>query len=247
MLAMHALSLQAGPVNFTTAPASEEHDLGIVHNVHRHPNVGEIDAILSQYVPPYVLSFLSDEGTKIVPLPEGVTYARASTAIRRLSLGVDGRPVPPAGLFVVEERTVYLRNVSSITVVHELGHALDCVLGGGVYRSSVDPTIRRAFESSTQFVTPYAASGLDEFFAEAWRAYLGANDPHSLWPTVTRARLEACAPTMVAVFEGINAELKRRPAGQVLTTPKDVQDRVIERVDRDAPVRGRARCWDPTR
>ena len=101
--------------------------------------------------------------------------------------------------------------------------------------------IRRAFESATHFVTPYAASSLDEFFAEAWRAYLGANDPHSLWPTVTRARLEAASPTMVTFFEGINAELKRRPARQVLSTPENVQDRAIERVDREAPGRGRGR------
>ncbi len=128
--------------------------MAIVHNVHNHPNASEIDAILSHYVPPYVLSFLSDEGAKIVPLPEGVTYARASTAIRRLCVGVDAWPLPPAGLFVVAERTVYLRNVSSMTVVHELGHALDCALGGGVYLSGVDPMIRGEFESATQFGHP---------------------------------------------------------------------------------------------
>jgi hypothetical protein len=76
--------------------------------------------------PPYVLSFLTDEGAKVAPLPEAVTYAQASAAIRRLAVGVDAWPVPPAGLFVVEERTVYLRTMSSLTVVHELGHALDC-------------------------------------------------------------------------------------------------------------------------
>ncbi len=196
--------------------------MGIVHNVHNHPNAGEIESILSQYVPSYVLSFLTDERAKIVPLPEGLTYARASTAIRRLAAGVDAWPVPPAGLFVVEERTVYLRTVSSITVVHELGHALDCVLGAGEYRSSVDPVIRRAFESATRFVTPYAASSLDEFFAESWRAYLGANDPNSLWPTVTRARLEACAPTMHSLLEGIDMGLKRLSAGQVTHSPESV-------------------------
>lgn len=81
------LSPCASPVDFTTAPASETHDVGIVHNVHNHPNDGEIDAILSQHVPQYVLSFLSDEAVKIVPLPEDVTYARASTVIRRLIVG----------------------------------------------------------------------------------------------------------------------------------------------------------------
>jgi hypothetical protein len=118
---------------------------------------------------------------------------------------------------------------------------LDCALGGGVYRSGVDPTIRRAFESATSFVTPYAASGLDEFFAENWRAYLGANDPHSFWPTVTRARLQACTPTMLAFFEGVTADLKLRAARQVLSAPEHARDVAIERVDRDVSGRSRGR------
>ncbi len=204
--------------------------MGLAHNVHNHPNAGDIDAILSQYIPPYVLAFLSEEGMKIVPLPDGVTYARAGAAIRRTCASVDTWPVPPAGLFVVEERTVYLRSLSSLTVIHELGHALD----------------RRSAEHSRtprNFVTPYAASGLDEFFAESWRAYLGANDPNSPWPTVTRARLAASAPTMIAVFEGIHVDLERRLARQVPLTPEHVRgrDAVAERVDRDAPRRGRGR------
>jgi hypothetical protein len=128
--------------------------LGLAHNVHNHPNAGDIDAILSQYIPPYVLAFLSEEGMKIVPLPDGVTYARAGAAIRRTCASVDTWPVPPAGLFVVEERTVYLRSLSSLTVIHELGHALDCALGGGRYFSGIDPAIRRAFENATQLRDP---------------------------------------------------------------------------------------------
>lgn len=217
--------------------------MGLVHNVHNHPNAAEIDVILAQYIPSHVLAFLSEEGMKIVPLPDGVTYGRASAAIRRTCASVDTWPVPPAGLFVVEERTVYLRTISSLTVIHELGHALDCALGGGRYFSGIDPAIRRAFENATHFVTPYAASGLDEFFAESWRAYLGANDPNSPWPTVTRARLEACAPTMHTLFEGIDLDMKRRSARQVTYSPETVRERdaVAERVDRDAPRRGRGR------
>jgi hypothetical protein len=212
--------------------------LGIVHDIHHHPNAGEIDAILAQYVPPYVLAYLSDERAKIVPIPDGVTYARASAVVRRMGVGVDSWPNPPAGLFVVEERTVYLRRMSSMTIVHELGHALDCALGGGVYRSGFDPTIRRAFETATQFVTPYAATSVDEFFAESWRAYLGANDPDSLWPTVTRARLAASSPIMAAYFERVCAELERRPARQLLLAPENTRDRdrSVEPPDRDATV-----------
>ena len=84
---------------------------------------------------------------------------------------------------------------------------------------------------------------IDEFFAESWQAYLGANDPNSLWPTVTRARLEACTPAMHTLFEGIDVDLERWPARQVLYSPGNVPNRAvgIERVDRDGPGRGRGR------
>ena len=78
-------------------------------------------------------------GTRIVPLARLQRYDDASAALKRLGVDVDAWPAPPAGLFVVEERTVYLRSRSPMTVAHEFGHALDCALGGGVYRSSIDP------------------------------------------------------------------------------------------------------------
>jgi hypothetical protein len=130
-----------------------------------------------------------DAGIRIVALGPGEGYRDRSLALRRLAAGVDDWPIPPAGLFVVEERTVYLRSFSPMTVAHEFAHALDCALGGGIYLSGVDARIRRAFERATAFVTPYAASGLDEYFAEAMRAWVEANDTASLWPRATRARL----------------------------------------------------------
>ena len=63
------------------------------------------------------------------------TYLCASVELARLHLDVDKWPAPPAGLFVVEERTVYLRSCSPMTIAHEFGHALDFVLGGGIYLS----------------------------------------------------------------------------------------------------------------
>jgi hypothetical protein len=99
-------------------------------------------------------------------------------------------------LFVVEERAVYLRSHSPMTVAHEFGHALDCALGGGVYRSSIDPRIRGLFAAASAFVTPYAATGTDEYFAESLRAYVEANDPASFWPRATRARLRRLDPAM---------------------------------------------------
>lgn len=137
-------------------------------------------------------------GVRVVPLPQGARYRELSRALARLGIDVDAWPAPPAGLFVVEERTVYLRSRSSMTVAHEFGHAIDCVLGGGVYRSGIDPVVRACFAVARTFVTPYAATGLDEYFAEALRAYVEANDAASAWPRATRARLRLVDPGMYA-------------------------------------------------
>ena len=83
-----------------------------------------------------------------------------------------------------------------MTVAHEFGHALDCALGGGVYRSGIDPQVRALFANAASFVTPYAATGVDEYFAESLRAYVEANDPASPWPRATRARLRHGDPGM---------------------------------------------------
>ena len=121
----------------------------------------------------------------------------------RLGIDVDAWPAPPAGLFVVEERSVYLRSRSVMTVAHEFGHALDCALGNGVYRSSVDPVLRRLFSSASGFVTPYAATGTDEYFAESMRAYVDANDRASFWPRATPSRLRALDPRMYDYLDAI--------------------------------------------
>jgi hypothetical protein len=144
-------------------------------------------------------------GMRIVMLAARERFRDRSRALRRLSAGVDDWPIPPAGLFVVEERTVYLRSCSAMTVAHEFAHALDCALGGGIYLSSVDPRIRRAFERATAFITPYAASALDEYFAESLRAWVNANDPQSLWPRATRIRLKAIDPAMAAYVAALFA------------------------------------------
>lgn len=147
--------------------------------------------------------FVARAGIRIVPLEESERYANVSAALRRLGIEIDDWPAPPAGLFVVEERTMYLRSYSRMTVAHEFGHALDCALGGGVYRSGVDPRIRRAYARARTFVTPYAASGIDEYFAESVRAYVGVNDPSSLWPPATRARLLAIDPPIAHLIDDI--------------------------------------------
>lgn len=154
---------------------------------------------------PKAIAYALASGTRIVPLANGQRYDDASEALKRLGVDVDAWPAPPAGLFVVEERTVYLRSHSPMTVAHEFGHALDCALGGGVYRSSIDPQVRRLFADATAYVTPYAATGTDEYFAESVRAFVEANDPASFWPRATRARLRRIDPEMYEYVAGLFA------------------------------------------
>jgi hypothetical protein len=151
------------------------------------------------------LHFAAESRVRIVLLRAGECYRDASCALARLGIDVDAWPAPPAGLFVVEERALYLRSRSPMTVAHEFGHALDCALGGGVYRSGIDPRVRAHFSSARTFVTPYAATGLDEYFAESLRAYVGVNDPNSPWPRATRERLRRIDPAMCEYVQGIFA------------------------------------------
>ncbi len=142
------------------------------------------------------LAYARAARVRVMLLRPGEAYRAASPALARLGIDVDAWPAPPAGLFVVEERALYLRSRSPMTVAHEFGHALDCALGGGVYRSGIDPRIRSNFANARTFVTPYAATGIDEYFAESLRAYVGVNDSSSPWPRATRDRLRRIDPRM---------------------------------------------------
>jgi hypothetical protein len=124
--------------------------------------------IIRRYYPASAIRCMKEGGTKFIALSDGQHFCDASAALHRLGINVDGWPIPPAGLFVVEERTVYLRSTSPMTICHEAGHALDCALGGGVYLSGIEPKIRRAFAAATTYVTPYAASACDEYAAVMW-------------------------------------------------------------------------------
>jgi hypothetical protein len=177
-------------IESTTALVSEGASLGAA---------ATISDVLARFGVP-AIRFAIEADIRIVPLSPLQRYRDASTSLRRLGVDVDSWPVPPAGLFVVEERAIYLRSASPMTVAHEFGHALDCALGGGIYRSSYDPEIRRAFHLASEYVTPYAASGLDEYFAESLRAYVEVNDTHSPWPKATRERLAGIDPAISAFF-----------------------------------------------
>ncbi len=149
------------------------------------------------------LAYALRHGIRVLLLRPGELYREASQALARLGIDVDAWPAPPAGLFVVEERSLYLRSRSPMTVAHEFGHALDCALGGGVYRSGIDPQVRALFANARAFVTPYAATGVDEYFAESLRAYVEANDCASPWPRATRARLRHADPGMLEYVESL--------------------------------------------
>jgi len=166
----------------------------------------QIGDVLASFGEP-VLSYVARAGITIHALRNGEEYKSVSPALGRLGIDVDACPAPPAGLFVVEERRVYLRSLSPMTIAHEFAHGFDCALGGGVYRSGIDPDIRTAFASARTFVTPYAATGIDEYFAESVRAFIGANDPASAWPPATSERLRKLDPAMSSAIERILAAL----------------------------------------
>lgn len=158
------------------------------------------------------LRFAYERRIRILPLKNGDRYESVSATLRRLGAAVDDWPAPPAGLFVVEERTVYLKSRSAMTVAHEFGHALDCALGDGVYHSASDPELRRLFETATDFVTPYAASAIDEYFAEGLRAFVNCNDPSSFWPRASPSRLRRVDGKLYEYISGIFNMLSRLAA-----------------------------------
>jgi hypothetical protein len=161
-----------------------------------------------------VLKFCAKSGISLKLLGNRELYREASPALRRLGVDVDLWPCPPAGLLVCEERKVYLRSRSPMTVSHEFAHAPDLALGGGVCRSSVDPAIREAYANARAFVTPYAATGCDEFWAENVRAFLGVNDPNSCWPRLSRGRLKRIDWTMHDIIADVFAQFA--PTGEQL-------------------------------
>lgn len=99
-----------------------------------------------------------------------------------------------------------------MTICHEFGHVLDCALGDGIYQSSNDATLRQKFGEARGFVTPYAATSIDEWFAESVRSFVEANDPNSYWPKATKARLKKLDPWMFDYIEAIFDDLAKGAA-----------------------------------
>ncbi|HET9342954.1 MAG TPA: hypothetical protein VFO25_08585 [Candidatus Eremiobacteraceae bacterium] len=158
-------------------------------------------------------------------VPERKRYAEFSRAVARLVPGIDDWSAPPSGLFVVEEKRILLRDrAMTMTVAHEFAHALDAVLAKKPrsYFSYESEELRRCFATTAGFVNEYAASALDEYFAESVRAYLEINDSHCAWLPLTRFDLKARDPKMFALIEKVfESGLRRSDYVEVSAPPVD--------------------------
>src|SRR4029077_6015221 len=133
-----------------------------------------------------------EAGVTIRVVPADVRFAQASASVARCVPGIDDWTAPPSGLFVVEDKTVLLRDRAlAMTAAHEFAHALDATLAGKPrsYFSFESEELRFNFSTATGYVNEYAASGLDEYFAESVRAYVEVNDPACAWLPLTRQDL----------------------------------------------------------
>jgi len=147
-------------------------------------------------------------GVRIAIVPEERRYSEFSPAVAKLVPGIDDWSAPPSGLFVVEEKRVLLRSKAmAMTAAHEFAHALDSVLASRPrsYFSYESEELRYYFGTATGFVNEYAASGLDEYFAESVRAYLEINDSRCAWLPLTRLDLHVRDPRMFALIERLFA------------------------------------------
>ena len=148
-------------------------------------------------------------GVRALIVPRGRSFSQFSRSVASLVPDIDRWQAPPAGLFVLDERLLLLRaGPLRMAAAHEFGHALDAVLAAKPrsYLSFESAGIRKAFASATGFVNEYAASGLDEYFAECVRAYVEVNDPRSSWLPLTRHDLLTRDPRMFALVERLFAD-----------------------------------------
>ncbi len=145
-------------------------------------------------------------GVRVTLVARGRPFTQYSQSVASLVPDIDRWQAPPAGLFVLEERLLLLRsNALRMAAAHEFAHALDAVLAKQPrsYFSFESAEVREAFARATGFVNEYAASGLDEYFAECMRAYVEVNDDRSTWMPLTRQALCVRDPRMFAIVEGI--------------------------------------------
>jgi len=143
-------------------------------------------------------------GVTIALVPEGQPFSGFSSSVARCAPAIDEWASPPSGLFVVDERKVLLRARSlRMTAAHEFAHALDALLARKKrsYFSYESEELRYYFATATGYVNEYAASSLDEYFAESMRAYVEVNDERCAWLPLTRQDLYLRDPRMFALIE----------------------------------------------
>lgn len=143
-------------------------------------------------------------GIRAVIVPPGRPFSQCSRSVASLAPEIDRWHAPPAGLFVLEERLLLLRpHALRMAAAHEFAHALDAVMAQQPrsYLSFESSDIREAFVSAPGYVNEYAASGLDEYFAESVRAYVEVNDDRSSWLPLTRHELFLRDPRMFRIIE----------------------------------------------
>ena len=143
-------------------------------------------------------------GVKIALVPAGQRFCDASASVGRTVPDIDSWTAPPSGLFIVDERRMLLRDAAlRMTAVHEFAHALDSALAQKPrsYFSFESEELRYYFATATGFVNEYAATGLDEYFAESVRAYVEVNDPRCAWLPLTRQDLYLRDPRWFALID----------------------------------------------
>jgi hypothetical protein len=154
------------------------------------------------------LACARDAGITIRIVPTGVRFSQVSDSVARCVPGIDDWSAPPSGLFIVEDRRVLLRDRAlAMTAAHEFAHALDASLATRKksYYSFENEELRYYFATATGYVNEYAASGLDEYFAESVRAYIEVNDPACAWLPLTRQDLFLRDPRMFGLVERLFA------------------------------------------
>jgi hypothetical protein len=143
-------------------------------------------------------------GVTIALVPDGQPFSGFSSSVARCAPAIDEWASPPSGLFVVDERKVLLRPRSlRMTAAHEFAHAVDALLARKKrsYFSYESEELRYYFATATGYVNEYAASSLDEYFAESVRAYVEVNDERCAWLPLTRQDLYLRDPRMFALVE----------------------------------------------
>ncbi len=145
-------------------------------------------------------------GVRMTIVPNGRPFTQCSPAVAALVPDIDRWQAPPAGLFVLEEKLILLRSGAlRMAAAHEFAHALDALLANRPrsYFSFENAEIRASYAAANGFINEYAASGLDEYFAESMRAYVEVSDDRSSWLPLTRKDLQTRDARMFSIIDGL--------------------------------------------